>query len=248
MRMIKDMLKRGIGAGNLGRLDFFRHPERQYSWGGPFNGQKFRRRIVFDLLFAFPIKAVVETGTFRGTTTALFAATSLPVYSAEIHPRYFSYAKTRFLFNRHNVHLYHGDSRSFLRYLSGDSRIPKEDVFFYLDAHWGNDSPLRDELEIIFSKWERPIVMVDDFQVPDSGYGFDDYGPGKALNLDYIDPVVSTHNISVFFPSVDSPKETGGRRGSVVLCKEMSGVEIDKTVKTLVRDSSRRKRDRAIAL
>jgi len=243
MRMIKDMLKRGIGEGNLGRLDFFRHPDMQHSWGGPLNNQKFRQRILFDLLFAFPIKAIVETGTFRGTTTALFAATSLPVYSAEIHPRYFSYAKMRFLFNRHNVHLYQSDSCSFLRDLSEDSRIPKEDVFFYLDAHWEKDLPLLDELKIIFSRWERPIVMVDDFQVPDSRYGYDDYGPGKALNLGYIDPVVSTHNLSVFFPAVDPLGETGARRGSVVLCKEISAVEMDKIVKTLVRYLSLRKRE-----
>ena len=242
MRMIKDMLKRGIGEGNLGRLDFFRYPDLQHSWGGPLNSQKFRQRILFDLLFAFPIKAIVETGTFRGTSTALFAATSLPVYSAEIHPRYFSYSKMRFLLN-HNVHLYHSDSRSFLRDLSEDSRIPKEDVFFYLDAHWEKDLPLLDELNIIFSKWERPIVMVDDFQVPDSSYGYDDYGPGKALNLGYIDPVVSTHNLSVFFPAVDPLEETGARRGSIVLCKEMSAVEMDKIVKTLVRYLSLRKRE-----
>ena len=235
------MVKRCVGEGNLGRLDFFRNPGMQHSWGGPFNGQKFRQRILFDLLFFFPIKAIVETGTYRGTTTALFAATSLPVYTVEIHHRYFSYAKMRFLFNRHNVRLYHTDSLSFLRDLSENNQIPKEDVFFYLDAHWGEDLPLRDELEIIFSKWKNPIVMVDDFQVPDSEYGFDDYGPGKLLNLGYINPVVSTHNISVFFPAVNSSEETGKRRGSVVLCNEMSGMEIDTKVKTLVRDASRRK-------
>lgn len=111
-------------------------------------------------------------------------------------------------------------------------------MFFYLDAHWGEDLPLRDELEIIFSKWKRPIVMVDDFQVPNSDYGFDDYGPGKALNLSYIEPVVSDHKISVFFPAVNSSEETGARRGSVVLCQEMSGVELDTKFKTLVRDAS----------
>ncbi len=233
--MITDMLKRVIGQANLGRLDFFRHPDMQHSWGGAFNGQRFRRRILFDILFAFPIKAIVETGTFRGTTTALFAATSLTVYSAEVHPRYFSYAKMRFLFNQNNVHLYHSDSRSFLRDLSADSRIRKQDVFFYLDAHWGKDLPLLDELKIIFSLWERPIVMVDDFQVPDSSYGFNDFGLGKALNLGYIDPVVSAHNLSAFFPAVSSQEETGNRRGIVVLCNEMSALKMDAKVKTLVR-------------
>lgn len=105
MRMIKDIVKSVVGESNLGRLDFFRHRGMQYSWGGPFNGQKFRQRIFFDLLYYFPIKAIVETGTFHGTTTALFAATSLPVYTVEIHPRCFSYAKMRFLFNQDNIYI-----------------------------------------------------------------------------------------------------------------------------------------------
>jgi hypothetical protein len=242
MKLIKDLVRRIVGEGNQGRLDFFRHPDMQYGQGGPFNGQKFRLRVFFDLLYYFPIKAIVETGTFRGTTTALFGATSLPVYTVEINPRYFSYAKMRFRFNRANIHLYRNDSRSFLKSLSEDSSVPKEDVFFYLDAHWGKDLPLRDELEIIFSKWRRPIVMIDDFQVPNSDYENDDYGPGKVLDLSYIDPVVSAHKLAVFFPAENSSAETGARRGSVVLCQEMSGFEVDTKITTLIRDTSYRQR------
>jgi hypothetical protein len=237
IKMIKDIVRRVVGEGNRGRLDIFLHPDMKDSWGGPFNGQKFRQRVFFDLLYYFPIKAIVETGTYYGTTTALFGATCLPVYTAEIHPRYFSYAKMRFLFNR-NIHLYKGDTRSFLRYLSENSSVAKEDVFFYLDAHWEEDLPLCDELEIIFSKWRGPIVMIDDFHVPNSDYKFDDYGPGKVINLSYIGSVVSAHKLSVFFPAVNSSEETGERRGSVILCQEMSGLEVDKKIKTLTREIS----------
>lgn len=235
---IKDVVKSLLGDRIMGWLDFLRHPSMEASWGGPFNGQKYRQRILFDLLYCFPIKAIVETGTFRGTTTALFAATALPVYTTEIHPRYFSYSKLHFLFNRNVIHLYQKDSRSFLRALSEDRSVPKEDVFFYLDAHWGEELPLREELEIIFMNWKRPVVMIDDFAVPDSTYGFDNYGPEKALNLKYIDSIVSAHKLSVFFPAANPSEETGAKRGSVVLCPEMSGVEIDTKIKTLVRNSS----------
>jgi len=236
--MIKNVVKRLLGQTVLGWLDFIRNPNMPASWGGPFNGQKFRQRIFFDLLYCFPIKAIVETGTYRGTTTALFAATSLPVYTTEFHSRYFSYSRLHFMFNRNAIRLYKSDSRSFLHRLGDDPSVPKKDVFFYLDAHWGADLPLRDELEIIFSKWESPIVMIDDFCVPDSGYGFDDYGPQKALNLRYINPAVSANRLSVFFPAADASAETGSKRGSVVLCGEMSGVKIDEKIKTLVRYSS----------
>jgi hypothetical protein len=239
--MIKNIVRKVVGENTMGRLDLLRHSVMQHSWGGPFNGQKFRQRILFDLLYYFPIKAIVETGTYRGTTTALFGATSLPVYTAEVNPRYFSYAKLRFLFNRANIHLYQSESRAFLRDLSKDSSVANEDVFFYLDAHWGEDLPLRDELDIIFSKWRRPIVMIDDFQVPNSDYGFDDYGPEKGINLRYIDPIVSARKLSIFFPAADSSAETGARRGSVVLSQEMSGLKVETNIKTLIRYTSCRR-------
>jgi len=236
--MIKKLLKSALGEINLGWLEFMRDPSKQTSWGGPLNGQRFRQRILFDLLFAVPPKAIVETGTFRGNSTALFAATSLPVYSAEIHPRYFSFSRSRFI-RTPNVHIYHSDSRSFLRQLRDDGRVPKDDVFFYLDAHWEDDLPLREEVDIIFSTWANPIIMIDDFQVPGASYYYDDYGPGKALTLEYLWPVVLSHNIAVFFPSVDSPEETGKKRGTAVLCTETTAAKIGETVKTLVRHSPR---------
>jgi len=236
---IKDAVKGLLGDRLMGWLDFLRHPSMKPVFGGgPMNGQKYRQRILFDLLYCFPIKAIVETGTFRGTTTALFAATALPVYTAEIHPRFFTYSRLHFLFNRDVIHLHNQDSRSFLRALSKDRSIPKEDVFFYLDAHWGEDLPLREELEIIFSNWNRPLVMIDDFAVPDSDYGFDNYGPETTLNLKYIEPIVSAHKLAVFFPAANPAEETGTKRGSVVLCAEMSGAEIDAKIRTLVRHAS----------
>lgn len=62
-------------------------------------------------------------------------------------------------------------------------------LFAYLDAHWGEDLPLAEKLEIVFSWDSDAIVMIDDFQVPDDpGYAYDDYGPGKALTPDLVDP------------------------------------------------------------
>lgn len=232
---IKNLVQRVIGEGNIGRLEFFLHPEKQDGCGGPFNGQKFRQRIFFDLLYHFPIKALVETGMYRGTTTALLGATSLPVYSAEVHSRYFSFSRMRFLFSASTIHPFNSDSRVFLRELGQDASVPKDDVFFYLDAHWEEDLPLREELEIIFSAWSRPIVMIDDFDVPNSDYGFDDYGPQKTLNLSYIDSVVSKNRIAVFFPAVSSAEETGGKRGSVILCRESQSAELEAKVKTVLR-------------
>lgn len=238
MGIITNIMRNFTGDSIRGRMDFFRYPDMKNDWGGPFNGQKFRQRIFFDILYSFPITAIVETGTYHGTTTALFAATSLPVYTVEINPRHYSYSKTRFFFNRGTVLLSQGDSCSFLRGLRDDCSVPGEDVFFYLDAHWEEDLPLREELEIIFSGWERPIVMIDDFGVRGTDYGFDDYGEGKVLNLSYITPVVSAHSLSVFFPAVGPSEETGAKRGCVVLCRKQSGMEMGTKIQTLVQTGS----------
>jgi FkbM family methyltransferase len=230
------ILKPLIGEINLGRLDYLVKPELRDSWGGPFNGQEYRCRIFLDLLEQLSFQVIVETGTFRGTTTALFAQTSLPVYTVEADPRLFGYSAMRF--KGAKVHIYQRDSRSFLRQLAQENTFPKESGFFYLDAHWGEDIPLREEVEIIFSNWQRSVVMIDDFEVPGSAYGFDDYGPGRALNVTYLDAVINRLGISVFFPKADISQETGAKRGCVVLCREKEVAEKLERVDTLQRDAS----------
>ena len=231
-----NLISNVIGEGNLGRLEYFLKPNLKNTGGGPFNGQKYRQRIFQNIIDRFPIKAIIETGTFRGTTTAFFAETSLPVYTVESHPRFFAYAKMRFRQNSNNIHLYKGDSRIFLKQLVQKNSFPKTDILFYLDAHWERDLPLQQELEIIFSHWERSIILIDDFQVPNSDYGFDDYGPGKALTLNYLQPLTK-FNFSVFFPAVEASQETGARQGCVVLCQETSLVNTLEELKTLTKGS-----------
>jgi hypothetical protein len=47
--------------------------------------------------------------------------------------------------------------------------------------------PLVDEIALAFRHWPEAVVMIDDFAVPgDPGYGFDVYGAGQALRLDYL--------------------------------------------------------------
>ena len=60
----KDLVQRVIGDGNVGRLEFFLHPEKQDGCGGPFNGQKFRQRIFFDLSIFLATPSVSSADTF----------------------------------------------------------------------------------------------------------------------------------------------------------------------------------------
>ncbi|HVE92190.1 MAG TPA: hypothetical protein VNE62_07820 [Actinomycetota bacterium] len=198
-------------------LAFHLKKSSRSAWGGPFNGQSFRRRIFLDLLRTLSPQAIVETGTHRGTTTAFLAEQSgLPVHTVEADAGFFHYSRLR-LREHPNVNLALGDSRGFLRSLSADSDFPKGDVFFYLDAHWSGDLPLSEEVEVIAGCWKRAVVMIDDFEVPgDSGYGFDDYGHGKRLALEYLGPP-SRFGMTAFFPTATSAQEDGWKRGCVVL-------------------------------
>lgn len=205
-----------------GSLDYLRHPERGERWGGPFNGQRARVALFESIAVKCSPVAIVETGTYLGTTTEYLAATRLPIYSVEYDRRTYGFAKTR-LWRQRNVHLKRGDSRAALRaWLDGPlHNYCGGPVLFYLDAHWEPDLPLSGELAVIFDRRSNAIVMIDDFNVPfDNGYGYDDYGEGKALVPKYIEPAVRSYQLRVFYPSTPSAEETGARRGCVVLVRE----------------------------
>lgn len=218
---LKNVVKWMLGDELFGMIDYYRFPERADAWGGPFNGQEVRKSIFYDIVENAGLKAIVETGSYVGTTTEHFARTNLPTFSIEGNKRYYGYAKAR-LRKFKNIKLYFGDSREKLslllrRELAG---IVRESLFFYLDAHWNEDLPLREEIEIIFTACSSAIVMVDDFKVPeDAGYNYDDYGVGKSLELDYLSDAIDRCQLAVFFPVKPSDQETGKKRGCVVVCK-----------------------------
>jgi hypothetical protein len=218
-RIAVDCVKAVLTPSQLGAFEYYFRPQLARRFGGPLNGSTNRAEFFHEYLKMRPTSAIVETGTYTGATTKFFAESELPVYSAESSPRYFAYAK-RALRKRSNVRLFLGDSRSFLKDLLRDPSVPKSNVFFYLDAHWYADLPLREELDVIFSHWKEATVMIDDFQVPsDAGYQYDDYGPDKALTLSYIDPV-SHLGFRSFFPVMPASEEKFLKRGWVVLAKD----------------------------
>ena len=205
------MLSR-LPDGWAAELDLHR-PSLSASWGwGPLNGQEGRQRLVRELASVVDFDEVLETGTFRGNSTVFFShTTGLPIHTVEANPRYFHYS-TRRLAPYPNVTVELGDSRPFLRRMA--ARAATSTPLIYLDAHWEEDLPLREEVEIITSSWERAVVIIDDFEVPgDAGYTFDDYGPGRRLCLDYL----AGTPWPIFFPTLASAEETGGRRGCAVI-------------------------------
>jgi hypothetical protein len=219
----------------LGWLDYCRHPNLREDWEGPFNLQQHRQRIFLDLMSQLEFSAIVETGTFRGSTTSFMQEQSgLPVYSVELYPRFYSYARAR-LKNNRKIHLFCGDSRRALEKLWASNSVPRSGLFFYLDAHWNQSLPLKEEISFIFSHWRDSVVMIDDFQVPDdSGYCFDDYGEVGRLSVELLDGIDSL-SLSMWLPALRSENETGAKRGCVVLASDLA-----RTTQLLAVESLRR--------
>ena len=160
---------------------------------------------------------ILETGTFRGTSTEFFATVfQTPVHTVESNARYCVDSRQR-LATEPGVTVELGDSRTFLERYFDQANVREQTLFVYLDAHWEEDLPLAEELAAIARATTRCIVMIDDFQVPgDSGYAYDDYGPGKALVEDYL-PQSLLKGWALMYPTAPSEEETGAKRGCCVL-------------------------------
>lgn len=187
-----------------------------------FNGQQHRKRIFRELVEACMFERLVETGTYIGDTTAFIATTTgLPVHTCEANCTFQALARSR-LAGIPGIHFHSGDSRQCLRSLLGDPASRdwlQRPLFFYLDAHWHADLPLVEEIALIASYAKDFVIMIDDFKVEgDPGYGYDNYGRGKSLELSTLRPVIGRFSLVAYFPSLASANESGSRRGSVVLC------------------------------
>jgi predicted O-methyltransferase YrrM len=219
--------KKLVGPFRLGTLEYLLGRRSKDPFGGPFNDQKARQDLFRHLLQTCRPEVIIETGTYLGSSADFMAEYGLPVYSVEADARNYGFAKMR-LRKRGNVKLSLGDSRQFIKkFLEAEaSKYAGHPLLFYLDAHWGEDLPLFEEIAKIFSSCTQAIVMIDDFQVPDDdGYGYDDYGVGKALTREYIAPLVSQFQLAEFYPKTRSGAESGHRRGCVVLARDPSLID-----------------------
>jgi predicted O-methyltransferase YrrM len=191
----------------------------QQGWGGPLNGQRARQRTVAAIIDSFNPVAIVETGTHRAVTTLWFAERFKGrIFTCERAQRLFIQSAIKLKPHAH-VRIANADSRAFLKELCA-KRIGGVPVLFYLDAHSGDDLPFAEELSAILDRPGSSIVLIDDFAVPhDPGYGFDDYGSGKRLDLDYLAPF-RARLAAVCFPSTPSAQETGVRRGFCALATD----------------------------
>lgn len=224
---VLDRLARSSPGPIAGGIDLLR-PTLAQGFGGPFNGQERRIEAVREIFERVRFRAVLETGTYRATTTVFLRHISdAPIATIEADPRYYHYARFRLL--RRRVSVVRGDSSSALRWLASRDPWNRNPAFFYLDAHWLEALPLQGELATITEQWRDFVIVIDDFRVPgDPGYGYDDYGPGRVLDATIL-ASLSGRDVAVYWPAAPSAVETGARRGWVVIASEG---EVDDALKS----------------
>ena len=144
--------------------------------------------VMRDLLAQTRPARIVETGTHMGWTADWFARElpSTPLHTVELDPDYHRLSKEN-LAEHANVECHLGSSPEFLA--STFPWLLCDLTFFWLDAHWWQPVPLREECRIISENLDRYVVVVDDFECRDpdfEGDGGEATFGFKMCNLAYV--------------------------------------------------------------
>jgi len=168
-----------------------------------FHGDKYLLQLVNLLLDECIF--FIETGANVGSTL-IYVAKKYPgikCFSCEPDVESFSFAMKK-VKKLENANLWNESSPAFLtRILEayGDT-LKMHSSLFWLDAHgYGYDWPLREEIDIITSNFNKAFILIDDFKVPGVDvFGYDSYN-GQECSLDYIrdsfDPGKTYH---IYYP------------------------------------------------
>jgi len=133
----------------------------------------------------FNIKCVIETGSYQGETTSFLGENFEKVFSVEIDEENFKISTSRCQ-NLSNTEIFKNSSEIFLERFLSSLENKYEPILFYLDAHWGDYWPIKDELLQIsnFCK-DNCIIVIDDFFVPNRNFQFDSYKT-NVCNFDFV--------------------------------------------------------------
>ena len=139
--------------------------------------------LINDIMEAVKPDRFVETGTHMGWTLMYMARRypSLPIYSVEIDDQYHA-ASLHNCKPYRNMNLYHMSSPDFLTL--NFNLFNHGLSLFWLDAHWQDYVPLRDECKIV-ATLDRYVCLLDDFACDNPRFSGEVFGEHKN-NLQYV--------------------------------------------------------------
>jgi hypothetical protein len=183
--------------------------------GGPFGFDITTALQVDFLIAAYQCDGIVETGCYLGDTseylTRLYA--SLPLRTCDLDESSAAFTRAR-LRHHNNAQVWVGDSAELLPSMLDGLDSP----LVFLDAHWGDGWPLVSELSCI----QRGIIVIDDFFIGHSRFGYDRYD-GIACDPALVAAALPDANeMFVGNPYADYPApcmQTGRRSGTGYLVR-----------------------------
>jgi hypothetical protein len=155
-------------------------------FGPGFHGDKF----VVSLAdyFLKQSNVFIETGSYVGITAFHVGKNypSIDVFSCDIDAKVLKIARENCIRNR-NIMLNTLASPEFLYKLFKDNcRLEDKTITCWLDAHWYDYWPLKEEIAFLTSRIKKGFIMIDDFKVPGRPeFGFDVYNSNEC-SFDYI--------------------------------------------------------------
>jgi len=107
-----------------------------------------------------------------------------------------------------NIVIAHDSSEKYLKRLIDENTFHEDDhCMFYLDAHWYDYWPLRDEMKEIL-RLKRAIILIDDFYVPGKPFDYDSY-QGARLDLNYIRDLISGRSHDIYYTAIGNRDNRG---------------------------------------
>ena len=163
----------------------------------PFNNDRLIQKEILRLRDKYGIKTAVETGSCLFSTTKFLGDNFEKVFTIELNKKFYDEWKWR-VENNSNVFAFNGDSPFLLSNIILNNCNNKTLIF--LDAHWGNDCPLQNELTVIAERGIKPVIAIHDFVVPGKNeFGFDTYN-GQPFTYEWL---------SSYFDSIYGEKKYG---------------------------------------
>ncbi len=178
----------------------------------PWNGDGYLAAEVLRLKEAHGLKSAVETGTCLASSTLWLAEHFDRVDTTEVNSSFATIARLRVdALAQWKIHFSLGNASAMIDLFG--LFVGRGGSFVFLDAHWGANCPLLDELEAIAKTGSQPCIVIHDFQVPGTDFGFDKMPNGRPFNLD----LIHTHMNAIYGEGGwvhNYPKQVeGARRG-----------------------------------
>ncbi|WP_344547243.1 hypothetical protein [Actinomadura fulvescens] len=139
--------------------------------GGPFGFDVTVALLVDELMNLYDLDAICETGCFLGDTTTYLTRRypRTPVYTCDVDAEHAAVTTHR-VAEHWNATVMHGPSPDLVGKVLAEFTRP----LFFLDAHWAESWPLREELELILDG--TAVALIHDFDIGHPRFSYDSYG------------------------------------------------------------------------